>query len=73
MEKGVNLSGGQKQRLALARSLYFCEKTHFILMDESTSSVDVLNEEEIFKNLFSYYQEKTFLVSIHKLNLLKIF
>lgn len=72
-EKGVNLSGGQKQRLALARALLFSEDKDVILLDESTSSVDPENEVKIYKNMFEYFEGKTVVASIHKMNLLKYF
>lgn len=72
-EKGVNLSGGQKQRLALARAILFATHKKIILLDESTSSVDTENEMAIYENLFSSFKEKTFIASVHKMNLLKLF
>lgn len=72
-EKGVNLSGGQKQRLALARAILFSDTKDFLLLDESTSSVDAENELAIYKNIFSSFQDKTIIASIHKMNLLKLF
>lgn len=72
-EKGVNLSGGQKQRIALARALLFAEEKELILLDESTSSVDPENEEQIYNNIFQKYTDKTIIASIHKMNLLKYF
>jgi ATP-binding cassette subfamily B protein len=72
-EKGVNLSGGQKQRLALARALLFSADKEIILLDESTSSVDPKSEVKIYQNIFKQFPEKTFIASIHKMNLLKYF
>lgn len=72
-EKGVNLSGGQKQRLALARAILFSANKDIILLDESTSSVDVENETEIYQRIFDTFHDKTILASIHKMNLLKLF
>ncbi|MFW0871049.1 MAG: ABC transporter ATP-binding protein [Patescibacteria group bacterium] len=72
-EKGVNLSGGQKQRLALARALLFALDKNIILLDESTSSVDPEIEVEIYQNIFNHFKGKTFIASIHKMNLLKYF
>jgi ABC-type multidrug transport system fused ATPase/permease subunit len=72
-EKGVNLSGGQKQRLALARALLFAQNKEIILLDESTSSVDPETEVEIYQNIFKHFKGKTFIASIHKMNLLKYF
>jgi ABC-type bacteriocin/lantibiotic exporter with double-glycine peptidase domain len=72
-EKGVNLSGGQKQRLALSRALLFSAEKEIILLDESTSSVDPVNEVKIYKNIFDNFPGVTILASIHKMNLLKYF
>ena len=72
-EKGVNLSGGQKQRLALSRALLFSKDKEIILLDESTSSVDPINEVKIYKNIFENFPGVTVLASIHKMNLLKYF
>ena len=72
-EKGVNLSGGQKQRLALTRALLFAADKDFILLDESTSSVDPENERRIYENILKHFANKTIIASIHKTNLLPFF
>ncbi|RAK18384.1 ATP-binding cassette subfamily B protein [Anoxybacillus vitaminiphilus] len=51
-QKGVNLSGGQKQRLSIARALI--RKPKILLLDDSTSALDLKTEAELFKALKSY-------------------
>ena len=72
-EKGVNLSWWQKQRLALARWLLVAEESSIILLDESTSSVDSINEKKIYTNVFNHFKDKTIIAAIHKLHLLTMF
>jgi ABC-type multidrug transport system fused ATPase/permease subunit len=73
VEKGVNLSGGEKQRLALTRGLMASINKPVLLLDESTSSVDVKNESKIYRNIFNSFRNKTIIATIHKLNLLHYF
>lgn len=48
-QRGVNLSGGQKQRVAIARALLPHPK--ILLLDDSTSAVDVRTESRILEAL----------------------
>ncbi|MGD9275935.1 MAG: ABC transporter ATP-binding protein [Candidatus Pacearchaeota archaeon] len=73
LEKGVSLSGGEKQRLALARGLLAAKNSDIVLLDESTSSVDSLNEMKIHENIFKEFKDKTIISSIHRLHLLDKF
>jgi ATP-binding cassette subfamily B multidrug efflux pump len=48
-QRGVNLSGGQKQRMAIARALL--PKPTVLILDDSTSAVDLQTEARIFAEL----------------------
>ena len=48
-QKGINLSGGQKQRLSIARALI--RKPQLLLLDDSTSALDVKTEARLLEAL----------------------
>ncbi len=56
-QRGVNLSGGQKQRLTIARALL--RKPAILILDDSTSAVDVTTEARIQKALKEWMKDKT--------------
>ena len=61
-ERGVNLSGGQKQRLAIARALLM--QPEILILDDSTSSVDVETETKIQSALQAIpHKSTTFVVA----------
>lgn len=54
---GVNLSGGQKQRISIARALI--KKPAILILDDSTSAVDLLTERKIRQGLKEYLKDTT--------------
>ncbi len=56
-QRGVNLSGGQKQRIAIARALLL--KPAVLILDDSTSAVDVKTETAILKTLKTDWRHGT--------------
>ena len=64
-DKGLNISGGQKQRIGLARALY--SDPQFLLLDESTSSLDLKTEKKILDTLSKLVKNKiTVILSTHR-------
>lgn len=63
-EKGVTLSGGQKQRLAIARTLL--KDPSILILDDSTSSVDTVTEQEIRRALERLMEGRTTLIISHR-------
>ncbi len=63
-EKGSQISGGQAQRIGIARALYHDKP--IIVFDEATSALDNLTEQNLIKNVFNQYKNKTFIMIAHK-------
>lgn len=67
-EFGVRISGGQKQRIGIARSLY--SNSEILILDESTSAIDLKTEEKIINNINSL-RDKTVVIVSHRISTLK--
>jgi len=65
-ERGTTLSGGQKQRVAIARALLL--DPHILILDDSTSSVDLNTEYEIQKALDRLMEGRTSFVIAQRIS-----
>jgi ATP-binding cassette subfamily B protein len=65
-QRGVNLSGGQKQRLAIARALII--NPAVLILDDSTSSVDVETEAKIQDVLLTLMKNRTSFVIAQRIS-----
>ena len=66
-QKGVNLSGGQKQRLAISRALL--KNASLLILDDSTSALDVETEKRLWQSLDN--EQMTMLVVTQKIHTAK--
>jgi len=64
-ERGVTLSGGQKQRVAIARTLL--KDPRILILDDSTSSVDMETEAEIRAALELLMRGRTTFIIAHRI------
>lgn len=68
-ERGVTLSGGQKQRISIARAVL--PNPEILILDDSLSAVDAKTEEQILSGLRENRQDKTTIITAHRLSAIK--
>ena len=68
-ERGITLSGGQRQRLAIARTVLL--DPPILILDDSTSSVDVGTEYQIQEALAEVVKGRTTFVIAHRLSTIR--
>lgn len=65
-DAGGKLSGGQRQKIGIARAL-LC-RAEYIIFDESTSSVDMVSEQEIWNCIRKLSLTRTLVIISHRLS-----
>ena len=68
-ERGLGLSGGQKQRVSIARAVLI--NPSVLIMDDSTSAVDMETEYEIQQQLKSVLKGRTTFIIAHRISSVK--
>lgn len=68
-ERGVGLSGGQRQRIALARALI--KDPAILILDDTTSAVDMETEIKIQKEVNKELSKRTTFIIAHRISSVK--
>jgi ATP-binding cassette subfamily B protein len=68
-QRGRNFSGGQKQRLSLARTLI--KKPNILILDDTTSALDLLTEARVQENLTNNYKNMTKIIISQRISSIK--
>jgi ABC-type bacteriocin/lantibiotic exporter with double-glycine peptidase domain len=61
---GIDLSAGQKQRLGIARAIF--RRPDILVLDESTSALDLATEQRVLDSLLSDRQDMTIIAITHR-------
>ncbi len=68
-EKGMSLSGGQKQRIAISRALVHCSE--ILILDDSTSALDLKTEALLLNSLKTEYKDFTKIIVAQRISSVK--
>lgn len=68
-ERGVGLSGGQKQRISIGRAII--RNAPILILDDSTSALDMETEHKLLKNLNDIKKDKTMILVAHRISAVK--
>ncbi len=68
-KNGIKLSGGQRQRLSIARMIL--KNPKIVILDESTSALDMQTEKSLFEALEKFLKDKTTIIIAHRLETIK--
>ena len=66
---GIRLSGGQRQRIAIARMILQDPKV--VILDESTSAIDMDTERKLFDSLNRFLKDRTTIIIAHRISTIK--